>query len=300
MAWSPADIKKTHDAAGNPGTGTGFVNEIISGVYHAPDTVADAVTSAADLVEEHGPDAWDEYSGRNEADRQRAFNAEQAELTRAWDKMMSDTSMQRAAQDYQKAGINKMFLATKGMGASSPSGPAASSGNIDVGRNIQGGINSILQSLLLKGQLDIQKAQVNDINSAAALKQSQAGDIGATQPGRVAEINERVGLLKEQIKDVKASEAQKQALINEINARVAKLNVEIVKLGHEANSAASKAAVDKAIEEFQVGVGGDIQRWTDAVGLKGRDIAHMVGIMTGLSKFFPAKKGKLGFELPGR
>lgn len=58
----------------------------------------------------------------------REFSAKEAEKQRAWEKMMSDTAIQRAAADYKAAGLNPWLAVQNGSaGASTPSGSSASS-----------------------------------------------------------------------------------------------------------------------------------------------------------------------------
>lgn len=59
------------------------------------------------------------------------FNAEQAQLNREWQEMMSNTSYQRGKEDMIKAGLNPYLALTNG-GASTPSGATAHSGSGNV------------------------------------------------------------------------------------------------------------------------------------------------------------------------
>lgn len=58
------------------------------------------------------------------ADKNNAWNAEQAKIDRDWQKMMSDTAHQREVKDLQAAGLNPV-LSAGGNGASTPSGAQA-------------------------------------------------------------------------------------------------------------------------------------------------------------------------------
>lgn len=53
------------------------------------------------------------------------WSAQQAQLNRDWQKMMSDTAHQREVADLQAAGLNPVLSATGGNGASTPSGAVA-------------------------------------------------------------------------------------------------------------------------------------------------------------------------------
>lgn len=56
----------------------------------------------------------------------REYNAEQAEISRKWQKDMADTQYQRAVADMKAAGLNPILAATKGFSANTPSGATAS------------------------------------------------------------------------------------------------------------------------------------------------------------------------------
>lgn len=63
---------------------------------------------------------------REMMEKQQAYNAEEAQKNRDWQKMMSDTSYQRAVQDMVKAGINPILAASNGGAAMGSGGQAAS------------------------------------------------------------------------------------------------------------------------------------------------------------------------------
>jgi len=233
-------------------------------------------------------DGWDEYSGRNEADRQRAFNASEAQSARDFSERMSNTAMQRQVADATAAGINPMLAFSKGgNGASTPSATSASSGNIDVGRNTQTGL---AQMALLKGQVDLVRAQANRENSAASLNiaqaghaTAQAGDIAATQEARVKQLQEGLKEITARIENSKADTEVKKKVLDEVQARINNLNKLTDKLEHETSSAASDAQIKKKIAEFQTGIGGDIERWQKALGIDGGDLLQILPWL-GLSK----------------
>ena len=72
-----------------------------------------------------------------EAQTARAFNAEEAQKQRDFEKMMSDTSIQRQVADMQAAGINPASIGLLG-GASTPSASAASFGTAPSGSMVSG------------------------------------------------------------------------------------------------------------------------------------------------------------------
>lgn len=64
------------------------------------------------------------FSASSAAEAQQ-FSAGQADIARNWEKMMSDTSYQRAVGDMKSAGLNPMLAYSQG-GASTPGSPSAS------------------------------------------------------------------------------------------------------------------------------------------------------------------------------
>jgi hypothetical protein len=89
----------------------------------------------------------------------REFNANEAQKQRDWEKMMSDTQIQRAVADIQSAGLNP-WLALQGSGfaGSTPSGSSASSssGSAAMAQNkltiAAGLIATALRMFLTKGK----------------------------------------------------------------------------------------------------------------------------------------------------
>lgn len=98
-----------------------------------------------------------------------ALNFWSAERQMNFQERMSRTAHQREVNDLRAAGLNPM-LSTKHGGASSPPGASAQAHVQDVGKGIT-------EAQLAKGTLQVQQAQVNDLNSAAALKEAQKKQI---------------------------------------------------------------------------------------------------------------------------
>lgn len=105
-----------------------------------------------------------------------AYNAFQAEKSRDWQRDMSDTAHQREVRDLEKAGLNPI-LSVKHGGASTPPGATAQASVPD------SPVSSALQAAQLRNNLQLQEAQIRDINSAAALKDAERMRVtSSTQP----------------------------------------------------------------------------------------------------------------------
>lgn len=161
-----------------------------------------------------------------------AFNAWQAGKQRSWEERMSNTAHQREVQDLRAAGLNPILSVRHG-GASTPAGSSAQANSPDIAGNY-------LQGKLAEGTVDVQQAQVNDLNSAARLKDEQRMDVTLTRQSRIdlmiAQKEQALAtgqLTKEQVpkvqQEIKNLRAQKILVQNQAAHSAAQLHKEEVK-----------------------------------------------------------------------
>lgn len=248
----------------------------------------DWARDAAGALKDSASSAWDVLSGERdwrraqaEAQKNRDFQADQASKVH-----------QTEMADLAAAGLNPMMAAQLG-GNPAPSGSVAhasqtagsAAGLLDKGMGVLSGFANIKETL--------SRAALNRANSAKAV--AEADDIAKTQAGRLNQLAAGYEEILERAKLHGAQSKSAAAVVSEIEQRIKLLT-------EQTSSAKSQAERDKLAAEFASGVGGDIQRWTDALGIKGRDLTQMVAIGASLSKLFGSnpKKPPFGFDTGGR
>lgn len=132
-----------------------------------------------------------------------AFNVHEARQNRRFVRNMSNTAHQREAADLRAAGMNPILTATGGSGASTPQGTAAHVEPMQAGSAT---VNAMATF-----------AQIEDVNSAARLKDEQANELvmsralnlsilEANLETQVAELEKKgveTGKLKEEIQNIR-------------------------------------------------------------------------------------------------
>lgn len=107
-----------------------------------------------------------------------AFGNYQSKKQMEFQKEMSSTAHQREVEDLRKAGLNPILSSSRG-GSSTPPGAQASS------PDFAQSVHSALQAMAVKSTMDVNRAQVMDLNSAARLKDEQTKDTAMTRQARI-------------------------------------------------------------------------------------------------------------------
>lgn len=119
-----------------------------------------------------------------QADKVNAFNAEQAELNRQFQREMSDTAFQRQVADLKAAGLNPV-LATRLSGASTPAGSAAQGQKGDTDTSLNNALTSLVGSFIsqenarLNAQTNLAIAEKNNSTSRLIAEISAAATMNS-------------------------------------------------------------------------------------------------------------------------
>jgi len=200
-----------------------------------------------------------------------AFNAWQAEIGRDYNREMASTAHQREVKDMLKAGLNPILSASK-HGASVAPSPVAHAVESRA-------TASALQARQIQQQERLVDAQVNDINSAARLKQVEAQEKMMSQSDRMGTIRETLNNL---VKQGQMTDAQKKKVEKEILKVEAETN--LVKL-HGKHSALGLNQAEAESEFYESS--GQMSKWLEMLRMLGINPSAITGIL-----FILQRKGK--------
>lgn len=137
----------------------------------------------------------------------RDFNSAQATIQRDWETQMSNTSWQRGVKDMEAAGINPILAASRGGGASTPSGVAASSTPSQGPAASVGGLIPQQNAVMAGIQSAATLAGINNTVADTKLKEAQANREGASASNIVAQttnLMQQTELIQKQIMNTAA------------------------------------------------------------------------------------------------
>lgn len=148
-----------------------------------------------------------------------AFNVHEARQNRRFARNMANTEMQRRVRDLRAAGINPL-MAVAGKGVGSASTPTTSAAQVDAPKmNSADRIQVLLQARL-------NEAQVQDLTSAAKLKDTQSGDISFMQKERLMNLLAQTQSALSQSGLTDAQKAQLKIQADLIAGQLKKLSVD--------------------------------------------------------------------------
>lgn len=160
---------------------------------------------------------------------------------------MSNTAHQREVIDLKKAGLNPILSAKLG-GSTTP--PGAQGQVPDFGSSAK----TAVEGMLAKSTVQLQQAQANQANSAAALSQAQAADIGAKQQ---PSIDLLIAQKKATLESGMLSWHQQEKVTREI----AILEKQREKMSLDVQHSAFDLHRSAAEADFFKGIGGKVAPW---------------------------------------
>lgn len=164
-----------------------------------------------------------------------AFNASQAGKQMRFQERMSNSAHQREVSDLRAAGLNPI-LSSKLAGSSSPPGASAQASSPDVAGKATHAYTAGVQKEMNQAQQAVLLAQTKDLNSSAALKESQRNEVNTLL---VDKLNNIIAQTEASIASGNLSGAQKLKALQEIE------NLKVQKKGLEINNQSSAYQLER-------------------------------------------------------
>lgn len=180
-----------------------------------------------------------------------ALSMQESARNRRFQERLSGSAHQREVADLRAAGLNPILSARHG-GASTP--PGATGQPADFSRVA----STAIDAMSARAQIEVAKAQANDLNSAASLKDTQKQDITYSQ-------QERVQLMLSQARQAMASGELSSQQANKVSHEIRILEQQLKILRLDATHSALDLERAKRDEQFMKGVGGKIRPWMEMI-----------------------------------
>lgn len=238
------------------------ITDIISSAYEGADRafsgyLPGAHRPAHEWAPDLASDAWDEYSGRNAADRATSVNISEAQKNRDFQERMANTSAQRAVADLKAAGLNPILAAKGGFTAATPSGSSAQSATTSV----QGSMMDVFRVLP-----DVFATMASAVQSVASAKQAQSvADLNARNPMHDDDYRDNVKYIMLYDSELKNYDAEMKSRLVDF---LMKNPVDLEKLKEEARIAHGQAEIVNArvlgeqnLQNFEREFGSDTSKY---------------------------------------
>lgn len=130
------------------------------------------------------------------AEKAQKFNAEQAQINRAWQEKMSNTAYRRAMTDMKYAGLNPILAFSKG-GASSPGGATASTSYTEARDVLTPAVSTAMQATRMNEEVKNMKETNNNLQAQNVVLRAQAGHIAS----QIADTQASTAIKREALHD---------------------------------------------------------------------------------------------------